>query len=114
MSHIPIEPAEEEAVGNPTQTMEGDILTRYHQARTKGSNKLPHIIHRVLWGKKPLDIADKKIKFMIYLTIGVGGRKMHTRKYPHTNVEIIATQQLSEELLLTLVRPMNLTLIAFY
>ena len=46
---------------------------------------------------------------MVYLTIGIKGRRMHTRKYPHTNVENITTQQLWEELELTFIRPRNVT-----
>ena len=46
---------------------------------------------------------------MVYLTIGIEGRRMHTRKYPHTNVENITTLQLWEELELTFIRPRNVT-----
>ena len=48
-------------------------------------------------------------KSMVYLTIGIEGRRMHTRKYPHTNVENIMTQQLWEEIELTFIRPRNVT-----
>ena len=63
----------------------------------------------VLCGDKPWDIAVKRAKSMIYLTIGIEGRRMHTRKYPHTNVENITTQQLWEELELTFIRPRSVT-----
>ena len=63
----------------------------------------------MLCGDKPWNIADKKAKPMVYLTIGIEGRRKHTRKYPHTNVENITTQQLWEELELTFIRPRNVT-----
>ena len=58
---------------------------------------------------KPLNIADTKAKSMVYLTIGTEGRRMHTRKHPHKNVENITTLQLWEELELTFIRPRNVT-----
>ena len=48
----------------------------------------------VLCGNKPWDIADKGLKSMVYLTIGIEGQEMHTEKNPHTNVGNITTQQL--------------------
>ena len=89
--------------------MERERLTRYNQATAKWKNDC-NIIDRigVLCGDKPWDIADKKAKSMVYLTIGIGGRRMHTRNYPHTNVENM-TQQLWEELELTFIRPRKAT-----
>ena len=106
----PPELVEEQPVQNPTQTMERERLTRYNQAIAKWKNEC-NIIDRigVLCGDKPWDIADIRAKSMIYLTIGIEGRRMHTRKYPHTNVENITTQQLWEELELTFIRPRNVT-----
>ena len=90
--------------------MERERLTRYNQAVAKWKNDC-NIIDgiEVLCGDKPWDIADKKAKSMVYLTIGIEGRRMHTRKYPHTKVENITTKQLWEELELTFIRPRNVT-----
>ena len=106
----PPEPVEEQPVNNPTQTMERERLMRYSQAVAKWKNEC-NLIDRigVLCGDKPWDIADKKAKSMVYLTIGIEGRRMHTRKYPHTNFENITTQQLWEKLGLTFIRPRNVT-----
>ena len=97
-------------MNNPTQTMESERLTRYSQAVAKWKNEC-NLIDRigVLCGDKPWDIADKKAKSMVYLTIGIEGRRMHTRKYSHTNVENITTQQLWDELELTYIRPRIVT-----
>ena len=90
--------------------MERERLTRYSQAIAKWKNEC-YLIDRIglLCGDKPWDVADKKAKSMVYLTIGIEGRRMHTQKYPHTNVEKITTLQLWEELDLTLIRPRNVT-----
>ena len=86
------EPAEEPTINNPTQTMERERLTRYHQAITKLKNEC-NVIDRVgvLCGDKPWDMADRKVKSLIYLSLGVEGRKMHSRKFPHTNEETKTT-----------------------
>ena len=41
----------------------------------------------VLCSDKPLDMTDRKAKSLIYLSLGIKGRKMHARKFPYTNVE---------------------------
>ena len=106
----PPEPVEEQPVNNPTQTMERERLTRYSQAVAKWKNERNLIDKKgVLCGDKLWDVADKKAKLMVYLTNGIEGRRMHTRKYPHTNVENIMTLQLWEELELTFKRPRNVT-----
>ena len=86
----PPEPVEEQPVQNPIQTMESERLTRYNQAVAKRKNDC-NLIDRtgVSGGNKPRDIADKRAKFMVYLTIRIEGRRMHARKYPQTNVENI-------------------------
>ena len=106
----PPEPAEEPPVNNPTQTMERERLTRYHQAITKWKNEC-NVIDRVgvLCGEKPWDKADRKVKSLIYLSLGVEGRKMHGRKFPHTNVETKTTREIWEELEITFIRPRNVT-----
>ena len=90
--------------------MERERLTRYSQAVAKWKNEC-NLIDRigVLCGDKPWDVADEKAKSMIYLTIVIEGRRMYTRRYPHTNVENITTLQLWEELELTFIRPRNVT-----
>ena len=90
--------------------MEKERQTKYHQFKTKWKNEC-NIIDEigVMCGDKPWDTADKKAKSMIYLTFGFEGRRMHTRKYPHTNVENIMTAQLWEELELTFIQPQNVT-----
>ena len=61
----------------------------------------------VICGNKPWDMADRKAKSLIYLSLRIEGRKMHARKFPHTNVENKTTEDIWEELELTLIRPRN-------
>ena len=60
-------------------------------------------------GDKPWDTADRKSKSLIYLSLGIEGRKMRARKFPHTNVENKTTQEIWEELEVTFIRPRNVT-----
>ena len=109
-SHLPLKPVEEQPVNNPTQTMERERLTRYHQAIAKWKNEFNQIDRiGVLCGDKPWDMADRKANSLIYLSLGIEGQKMHARKFPHTNVENKTTQEIWEELELTLIRPRNVT-----
>ena len=66
--------------GTQPNSNNGERLSRYNQAVAKWKNDC-NIIDRigVLCGDKPWDIADKRAKSMIYLTIGIEGRRMHTR-----------------------------------
>ena len=79
----PPEPVDEQPVHNSTQTMERERLTRYNQAVAKSKND-GYLIDRigVLFGDKPWDIAHKRAKSMVYLTIAIEGRRMHTRNTP--------------------------------
>ena len=63
----------------------------------------------VVCGDKPWDMADRKAKSLIYLSLGIEGRKMHARKFPHTNVEEKTTMELWEDLEQTFIRPRNVT-----
>ena len=109
-SHLPPEPVEEQPVHNPTQTMERERQTRYHQAIAKWKNECNQIDRiGVLCGDKPWDTADRKAKSLIYLSLVIEGQKMHARKFPQTNVENKTTQEIWEELELTFIRPRNVT-----
>ena len=90
--------------------MERERLTRYHQAITKWKNEC-NVIDRVgvLCGDKPWDMADRKVKSLIYLSLGEEGRKMHGRKIRHTNVETKTTKEIWEELETTFIGPRNVT-----
>ena len=90
--------------------MERERLTRYHQAITKWKNEC-NVIDRegVLCGDKPWDMAVRKVKSLIYLSLGVEGREKHGRKFPHTNVETKTTIEIWEELETTSIRPRNVT-----
>ena len=54
-------------------------------------------------------MADRKVKSLIYLSLGIEGQKMQARKFPHTNVETKSTMELWDELEQTFNRPRNVT-----
>ena len=79
--------------------MEPERQTRYHQAIAKWKNECNQIDRvGVLCGDKLWDMADRKAKSLIYLSLGMEVRKMHSRKFPHTNVERKSTLELWDEL----------------
>ena len=90
--------------------MERERITRYHQAIAKWKNECNQIDGiGVQCGDKPWDMADRKAKPLIYLSLGSEGRKMHARKLSHTNVESKSTMELWDELEQTFIRPRNVT-----
>ena len=90
--------------------MERERQTRYHQAIAKWTNDCNQIDRiGVLCGDKPWDMADRKAKSLIYLSLGIEGQKMHARMFPHIKVENKTTQEIREELELTFIRPRNVT-----
>ena len=106
----PPEPVEEQPVQNPTQTMERERQTRYHQAIAKWKNKCNQCYRvGVLCGDKPWDMADRKAKSLMYLSLGIEGRKRHSRKFPHTNMETKSTLGIWDELEQTFIHPGNVT-----
>ena len=103
------EMVEEQPVQNPTQTRERERMTRYNRAVAKWKNECNHIDRiGVLCGDKPWDMADRKAKSLIYLSLGIEGRKMHARNFPHTNVEAKTIMELWDELEQTFIRPKNI------
>ena len=85
-------------------------MTRYNQAMAKWKNECNHIDRiGVLCGDKPWDMEDRKAISLIYLSLGIEGRKMHARKFPHTKVEAKTTMELWDELEQTFIRPRNVT-----
>ena len=104
------EPVEEQPVQNLTQTMERERQKRYHRAIARWKNECNQIDRvGVLCGDEPWDMADRKAKSLIYLSLGIEGRKMHSRKFHHTNVETRSTLEIWDELEQTFIRPRNVT-----
>ena len=105
---FPPEPVEEQPVQNTTQTMKRERMTRDKQAIAKWKNECNQIDRiGVLCGDKPWDLADRKAKSLVYLSLGIEGRKVHARKFPHTNVKTKFTMELWDELEQKFIRPRN-------
>ena len=52
----------------------------------------------IFCGNKPCEIADRKVKSLLYLNLGMEGRKMQSRKISNTNVETKTLNDIWEEL----------------
>ena len=70
----PPEPVEEQQVQNPTKSMERERQTRYHQAIVKWKNECNQTDRiGVVCGNKPWNMANRKDKSLIYLSLGIEG-----------------------------------------
>ena len=73
-------------------------MTRYHQVISKWKSECNQIDRiGVLCGDKPWDMAIRKAKSLIYLSLGIEGRKMHAIKFPHIYVESKSTMELRDK-----------------
>ena len=74
---LPLEPAYEDAVENPTAQSERDRSTRNEQAKTAWKNNCQRIIAvEKLCGDKPWKLCDRKASSLMYLSLGTEGRRI--------------------------------------
>ena len=59
--------------------------------------------------RTPWDVADLKVKSLIYLSLGTEGCRTFHQRNPHSRIERCTTHELVHELSLTFTRPRNLT-----
>ena len=107
---LPPEPAYEDAVDNPTAQSERDRRTRNEQAKTAWKNQCQRVITvAILCGDKPWKICDRKASSLMYLSLGMEGRRVFNSKNSTVNLETISTKDLWDVLNTTFIRIHNIT-----
>ena len=92
---LPPEPAYEDAVDNPTAQSERDRRTRNEQAKTAWKNQCQRVMTvGVLCGDKPWKLCDRKASSLMYLSLGMEGRRVFNSKNSTINLETISTKDL--------------------
>ena len=107
---LPLEPAYEDAVENPTAQSERDRRTLNEQAKTAWKNNCQRIIAvGILCGDKPWKLCDRKASSLMYLSLGTEGRKIFNSKNSTVNLDEISTKNLWDVLNTTFIRIHNIT-----
>ena len=89
----PPPPIEEPTVEGSNATSERECLTRNAMAKNRWEYECKLRDHiGITCGDKSWDQVDRKVRVLIYLTIGHEGRRMHTRNNPHVNVKRLTTK----------------------
>ena len=107
---LPPETAYEDAVDNPTAQSERDRRTRNEQAKTTWKNQCQRVIAvGILCGDKPWKLCDRKASSLMYLSLGMEGRRVFNSKNSTVNLETISTKDLWDVLNTTFIRIHNIT-----
>ena len=103
----PPEPADEDAVENPTAQ---DRRTRNEQTKTAWKNHCQRITAvGILCGDKPCQICDRKASSLMYLSLGTEGRRVFNSKKLTVNQNEISTRNLWDVLNKIFIRIHNIT-----
>ena len=107
---LPPEPAYEDTVDNPTAQSERDRRTRNEQAKTAWKKQCQRIeTIGILCGDKPWKLCDRKASSLMYLSLGMEGRRVFNSKNSTINLEAISTKNLWDILNTTFIRIHNIT-----
>ena len=107
---LPLEPAYEDAVENPTAQSERYRRTRNEQAKTAWKNNCQRIIAvGILCGDKPWKLCERKASSLMYLSLGTEGRRIFNSKNSTVVLDEISTKNLWDVLNTTFIRIHNIT-----
>ena len=107
---LPPEPAYEDAVENPTVQSERDRRTGNEQSKTAWKNHCQRIAAvGILCGDKPWQLCDRKASSLMYLSLGMEGRRLFNSKDSTVNLDKSSTRNLWDVLNKTFIRIRNIT-----
>ena len=98
------------AIEDATEQTERDRQTRNSQLKLQWELKCQKITEAgVLCGEGPWSLFDQKCVSLLYLSIGTGGRRLLTQKFPHDNIYDVSNLKLWEMMEIAFIRPRNIT-----
>ena len=105
---LPLEPIYEETMIGSSAQSEGERNARYAQQKM-WQNKCHRLIGiGIMCGDKPWPFADRKTVSLLYLSIGVEGRRILNCKNPHILIDTLSTVKFCKILEDALILPRNL------
>ena len=90
---LPPEPIYEADVGNSTAQSERDRRTRNEQLKNSWLNRCQKIeLVGILFGEKPWKYCDSKAVSLIYLSLGIEGRRIFGSQEPNIQIDRVTTK----------------------
>ena len=93
------------AIDDETDETERDRQIRNSQLKLQWDLKGQKITE----AEQPWHLCDQKCVSLLYLSIGTGGRRLQTQKFPHDNIYDLTTLKLWEMIEIAFIRPRNIT-----
>ena len=110
MVRLPSEPKYKMAIEDATEETERDRQIRKSQLKLQWDLKCQKITEAsVVCGGRPWHLCDQKCVSILYLSIGIEGRRLLTQNFPHDNIYNLTTLKLWEMMEIAFIRPRNIT-----
>ena len=92
MVELPLEPIYEETIVGASAQSERERNARNAQQKMNWQNKCQRLIEvGIMCGEKPWSLADRKTVSLLYLSIGIEGRRILNCKNPHIMIDTLST-----------------------
>ena len=110
MVDLLFEPIYEETIAGASAQSERERNARNAQQKMNWQNKCQRLIEiGIMCGDKPWPLADRKTVFLLYLSIGVEGRRILNCKNPHIIIDTLTTVDIWKIVEEAFIRPRNIT-----
>ena len=110
MVELPLEPIYEETIVGASAQSERERNARNAQQKMNWQNKCQRLIEvGIMCGDKPWSLADRKTVSLLYLSIGIEGRRILNCKNPHIMIDTLATIDFWKIVEEAFIRPRNIT-----
>ena len=110
MVELPLEPIYEETIVGASAQSERKRKARNAQQKMSWQNKCERLIEvGIMCGDKPWSLADRKTVSLLYLSIGIEGRRILNCKNPHIMIDTLTTVDFWKIVEEAFIRPRNIT-----
>ena len=111
MVELPLEPIYEETIVGASAQSDRERNARNAQQKMNWQNKCQRLIEvGIMCGDKPWSLADRKAVSLLYLSIGIEGRRILNCKNPHIMIDTLTTVDFWKIVEEAFIRPRNITL----
>ena len=109
MVDLPLEPIYEETIMGSSAQSERERNVRNAQQKKNWQNKCQRLIEiGIMCGDKPWSLVDRKIVSLLYLSIGVEGRRILNCKNPQIMIDTLSTADFWKIVEGAFIRPRNI------